>query len=80
MTLENFCKTPKTMSQIKAEGYSSDMVYNRVKKGALVNINRQDEWGRMKHGKGLFQIADASKHQSESKFDAKELMKYWGAI
>ncbi len=86
MTIETFCATPKTMSQIQAEGYTPDMVYNRVKKGVLVNINRQDEWGRTKRGKGLFQISDEcrrkpridrTKSRSEINFDARDLLSAW---
>ncbi len=79
MTIENFCATPKTMSQIQAEGYTSDMVYNRVKNGVLVNINRQDQWGRTKHGKGLYQIADSSRRGMRTDFDARALLSAWRA-
>jgi hypothetical protein len=45
---------PKTMQELLADGWTRDQVYNAVKRGELVNLNRLDAWGRIRRGPGLF--------------------------
>jgi hypothetical protein len=45
---------PKTMRELMADGWTRDQVYNAVKRGELVNLNRLDAWGRIRRGPGLF--------------------------
>ena len=77
MTITNFCTSPRTMAEIVDEGYTKDMVYNAVKKGALVNLNRKDLWGRIRRGKGLFQIANESERVNKTSFDTSGLAGAW---
>lgn len=77
MTITNFCTQPRTMAEIVGEGYTKDMVYNAVKKGALVNLNRKDSWGRIRRGKGLFQIANESERVNKTPFVTGCLIGIW---
>ena len=47
---------PKTMQELLADGWTRDQVYNAVKRGELVNLNRLDAWGRVRRGPGLFAL------------------------
>ena len=72
MTLSDFCEIPRTMHEIEAAGFTRDMVYGAVKRGDLVNQNREDAWGRIRRGAGLFTVAE-----TKPAYDAGALVEVW---
>ena len=70
--LTDFCAMPRTMYEIEAEGFTRDQVYGAVKRGELVNQNREDAWGRIRRGAGLFTVAAPA-----PTYDAAPLVDVW---
>ena len=86
MKLTDYCDRPRTMADILAAGYTRDQVYNAVKKGALINQNRRDAWGRIHRGPGLFVRPDAARIDEQGQYttnaptyDARDLIAAWRA-
>ena len=71
MSLLTFCSTPRTLAECRDEGYTHHQLYNLVKRGFIVNLNRKDDWGRVQRGKGLFVVADPSERIGGTEFDLR---------
>lgn len=71
MNLDFFNK-PRTIKDAVDHGITRDMVYNNVKRGALINLKRKDAWGRTIKGNGLFIVPNATPTEIST-----ELFKVW---
>lgn len=68
----DFFSKPRTIKDAVDHGITRDMVYNNVKKGLLINLNRKDAWGRTIKGNGLFIVPNATPTEIST-----ELFKVW---
>lgn len=79
--LQEFCGARgRIIDELEAEGFTRHQVYNAVKAGTLVNLNRYDQWGRERHGAGLYADPQASDQADDYTNDARALEDVWRSL